>query len=477
MAIVPKNVTAAWQTRSHWLARWTLARLVNRTDVWGRYLPRAKWRTSPDGQPIYTRLGPVAAKRGKLRMSEAALARHYRGEDGAHAMGIHTASENNLSKWIAIDLEGQGGEGGAQNLKAAEQWREELVSLGFRPVLIDADGQGSYQLLVVFREAMQTGRANEFARSLVRDAGEMGLGSAPRILPGGGAYDENEWLRLPGRHPITGHWSRVWNRTRWAEGADAVEALLHAHGDAPTLMRKMSVVSNLGGAGLGGGGAATAAPVTGRNRDADSAIAAIPTYSASGEMHRSNTTAGGIPIQGAAPAQSETTRQSNNDAAPAGARQNESDEQHPEHRTHHRLEGEIICYLLSATRTGQETEAFEAVRASDVSEEAFTGQEHRRVFQALDKLHSKTARITPTSIAEEIPESHRQPALALIDQLILQRPVDADRFESLLAKLSKRSSGDDSGSAQDGELATLRRKWPSLPPAIRQAIMALADAG
>ena len=418
------NVTAAWEKRAGWLAHWTWDRLLNRLDLWAKFLPKDKHRHAAGQKPKICRLAPVSAKRGKLKLTERILERHYRGADPGHIIGIQSASLENTSRWIAIDLESTAHrEVPLNNLRAATHWREELMLLGFRPLMIETDGAGGYQLLTLFREPLATARAHDFVARLVSDFAETGLESPPRVLPGSPTCDDNDWLRLPGRHPITNHWSRVWNGVHWLAGADAVEALLHAHGDAPTLVRKL---------------AATAAVLSG----------------------------GG------------------NGATPFAAPQSPRPAQTPQPPKHSpQQEEQALCYLLAATRSDDTATAFAAIGAADIDPSAFHDQIHRQIFEALLALSHEQTRITPTLIGQQIPEDQRPAALGIIDRLLVQKAADEAEFETILANLSRQSaqkspqaSGPIVPSNGDSEVDQILQLWPRLSPTVRQALLALAQS-
>jgi hypothetical protein len=430
------NVMAAWEKRAGWLARWTMHRLLNRSDLWVKYLPVHKHRRGESGNPRVHRLAPLPAKRGKLKLTERVLERHYRGHDAGHILGIHAASADNTSKWIAINLErGDRPAVPLNNLRAATHWREELISLGFRPLMIDTDGAGGYCLLTLFRDPLPTPKAYDFVFRLVSDYSDAGLEDRPAILPDSATYDDDNWLRLPGRNPLTGHWSRVWNGRHWLQGADAVEALLHAHGDAPTLIRKLTVPTRAASSG-GGNGATAAAPPRPEPRSAPRREPAQPTAQTPG-----------------APGQDEEPR--------------------------------VLCYLLAATRGENSATAFAAVGAADISPAAFENPVYRHIFQALLTLGQQQSHITPTLIAQQIPDERRAAALEVIDQLIIQKPVSDDEFETLLANLSRRpgaasgAPGDSDrpvATESDSQVDQILQLWPRLSPAMRQALLTMAQS-
>src|SRR5829696_9872780 len=143
---------AAWRARSSELADWAVKRLVNRTDVWGGYLPLAfrKEKARADGGTYLeeTVTKPRTADRGKKRLTKAVLQAHFSGRDVGGIAGLHSTGEDGMSRWFMIDVDSHGDDNidPARNLNAARDWYDKLVSLGFSPLLVDSDGKGGYHL-------------------------------------------------------------------------------------------------------------------------------------------------------------------------------------------------------------------------------------------------------------------------------------------------------------------------------------------
>jgi hypothetical protein len=217
---------AAWAAHAGELTEWAWRLFVNRVDVWGRY----------GSGGTYT--APAVASRGRVFLTQADVARHFRPAGRVGILGLHTTSPENLSRWLAVDIDqhGPGGNDPAANLRAALAWHERARALGFRPVLTTSNGVGGYHLRVIFREPIDTPRAFAFARWLVRDHKRLSavetFPKQPRIKPGGCG----NWLRLPGRHHQRDHWSQVRDGGRWLDGAAAVAWLLSVEGDSAGLI-------------------------------------------------------------------------------------------------------------------------------------------------------------------------------------------------------------------------------------------------
>jgi hypothetical protein len=241
------HIAREWGARTLDLAKWTKGLLVNRTDVWGGYLPFDKRNTTYTAGDKVIRLDksvtrPPKARRGQQFLDLGYLASHYRGRAVECLIGLHSTSPDNLCRWIApdIDQHGDGGPDPAANWRAAQAWYERARSLGFRPLLTDSNGRGGYHgPMVIFKTPVPSKTAYAFAWWLTDDYAEYGLTDRPEIFPkqaelGEGRY--GNWLRLPGRHHTRDHWSRVWDGERWLDGAEAVAFILALEGDDPALI-------------------------------------------------------------------------------------------------------------------------------------------------------------------------------------------------------------------------------------------------
>jgi hypothetical protein len=125
------------------------------------------------------------------------------------------------------------------NLVAVLHWHDVLCRLGFQPLLTDSNGKGGYHLLTVFSEPVSTSRVFVFLEWLVRDHADHGLTVPPETFPKQPYIKPGRcgnWLRLPGRHHTREHWSRVWDGSRWLDGAGAIDLILRRTGDARTLI-------------------------------------------------------------------------------------------------------------------------------------------------------------------------------------------------------------------------------------------------
>jgi hypothetical protein len=229
---------ATWQVYADELARWALERLVNRSDVWGGY-----YRQRDDKGNWFTQqtTHPKKADRGRVPLAADVLTRHFAATATRHVVGLHTTAPDNTSRWGAVDIDHHGDQSPdpATNWTAARAWYERLVERGFRPLLTDSNGKGGFHLLTLFREPVPTTKVYALMRWLVADHARHGLTAPPECFPKQPRIAEGRfgnWLRLPGRHHTREHWSRVWDGSRWLDGAAAVAYLLGLAGDPPGLI-------------------------------------------------------------------------------------------------------------------------------------------------------------------------------------------------------------------------------------------------
>lgn len=230
-----KRIGDEWRSRAKELARWTMTHLVNRTDVWGRYLAK-RYRETRDGVANHAITAPFRAERGKVFLNPGSLEKHFKTRSVGGVLGLHSSSSDMTSRWFAIDIDlheaddlSVSREG---NFAAAQYWRNQLVEQNLDPLLIDSNGRGGFHLLVIFAEALETRSVHDFAKRLVSDYEKRGLDKMPDIFPNKPEWNHyGSWLRLFGRHHTHDHFSRVWNdepwdENQWLEGHEAIDRIL-----------------------------------------------------------------------------------------------------------------------------------------------------------------------------------------------------------------------------------------------------------
>jgi hypothetical protein len=225
-----------------------MARLVNRSDVWGGYVDEAdreKVVIFANGQQAklgQTLTRPAVRQRGKVFLTTDILVRHFRARSSRDVIGLHTTSPENTSKWGGpeVDWHSPDSTAPAVNLAAALAWYEKLVRLGFHPLLSDSNGVGGYHgPLMLFRDPVPTPKLFRFIEQIVSDHVQHGIPNAPETFPKQAQIPGDRfgnWLRLPGRHHTRAHWSRVWDGSRWLEDNPAIDFIIALSGDSPALL-------------------------------------------------------------------------------------------------------------------------------------------------------------------------------------------------------------------------------------------------
>ncbi len=225
-----------WRERAGELGHWAMRALVNRTDVWGRYLNFKQRKVDADGVVHNAITAPFKQERGKIFLQESSLVKHFQAKKEGEALGLHSMSAHRSSRWMAIDIDLHDSlddsvtpEG---NFAAALHWWNALREMGLDPLLMDSNGRGGFHLLVLFAEPMTTESVYYFLKRFVADYEMRGLDQMPETFPKqlrAKAY--GSWLRLPGRHHSRAHYTRVWNDDPaedepWLEGHGAIDRIL-----------------------------------------------------------------------------------------------------------------------------------------------------------------------------------------------------------------------------------------------------------
>jgi hypothetical protein len=226
-----ERVAGEWRERAVELAQWVMIHMVNRTDVWGRYVRRK----GDDATHVIT--APFSRERGKVFLDVDSLRKHFQTREPSGQLGLHSTSRDLTSRWLAIDIDLHEEDDNLSisadgNLAAARVWRQALVEKGLDPLLLDSNGIGGLHLFVIFAEPMSTASVNAFAKQLIADYQKRGLERKPEIFPGRPVWNHyGDWLRLPGRHHTRPHFTRVWNdepfaESPWLAGHEAIDRIL-----------------------------------------------------------------------------------------------------------------------------------------------------------------------------------------------------------------------------------------------------------
>ena len=210
-----QQIANEWSERATELAHWTMTNLVNRTDVWGRYLP-TRYRISEAGIKNNAITAPFRDERGKVFLGVSSLEKHFRAKEGGGVLGLHSAGSDGSCRWFAIDIDlhdeddlSVTREG---NFVAARKWYDKFVAMGMDPLLLDSNGKGGFHIWVIFDQPMMVNSVRKFVEQSVADFDRIGLDAVPDMFPA--RYQHNHygsWLRLFGRHHSREHYTKVWN--------------------------------------------------------------------------------------------------------------------------------------------------------------------------------------------------------------------------------------------------------------------------
>lgn len=230
-----ERIAAEWRDRSAELGHWTYQHLVNRTDVWGRYLAK-KNRTNLQGATNNAITAPFRDERGKVFLGVSSLEKHFKAKDSGGVLGVHSTGSDGTSRWFAIDIDLHDDDDLSVtregNFVTAKNWYSRLVEMGLDPLFFDSNGRGGFHIWVVFEQPFRTKSVRKFIEKLVSDFDRQGLDSPPDLFPGNFRHGHyGSWLRLPGRHHSLPHYTRVWNdepwsEDNWLEGHDAIDRIL-----------------------------------------------------------------------------------------------------------------------------------------------------------------------------------------------------------------------------------------------------------
>lgn len=230
-----EQIARQWRERANELANWSYTRLVNRTDVWGRYLkPESRKKSASTMNKAIT--APFRDERGKVFLGVSSLEKHFKARDGGGVLGVHSVAGDGSCRWLGIDIDLHDDDNlsvtAEGNFSAAKQWTQRLQQMGFDPLLMDSNGKGGFHIWVLFQQPMVAKSVLQFGQRLVNGFDKMGLDDCPELFPGKfrrGHY--GSWLRLPGRHHTADHYTRIWNDEPWSdqpwlEGHEAIDRML-----------------------------------------------------------------------------------------------------------------------------------------------------------------------------------------------------------------------------------------------------------
>ena len=243
-----------WRERSRELAAWSMTHMVNRTDVWGRYLAKQYRRVkSPGGRENHAITAPFKDERGKVFLQESSLEKHFKAKHGGQVLGLHSTAADRTCRWFAIDVdlheEDDLSVSPEANFAAVLGWFDTLQSYGLDPLLIDSNGAGGHHIMVVYSEPMSADATHAFTHQLISDYERRGLDRPPDLFPSKNEspdFHYGKWLRLFGRHHTRDHFTRVWNDEpmadkKWLAGHDAIDRILGTALATPELLERIGI--------------------------------------------------------------------------------------------------------------------------------------------------------------------------------------------------------------------------------------------
>jgi hypothetical protein len=206
-----------WQSEAVRLSQWCLERMAIKLDRHGCYLAdgSARWTSS--------------------ELTQEVLASHFRGEQ---TIGLGTTSVDDQCLFVALDLDNHVSEHDDNvNLSYALVVADRLWSLGFCPVIEDSDGKGGIHLFVFFSTPVKSETAFNFIRSVVKDFKQHKLDKIECFPKQRTVLTTKmkcgNYIRVPGKHPKRGHWSRFWKDGQWLPTEESASFLLAQSGDDP----------------------------------------------------------------------------------------------------------------------------------------------------------------------------------------------------------------------------------------------------
>jgi hypothetical protein len=208
----------AWSNNAGRLAKFVVAKLINRDDVYGKY-------RSLDDRDRGTALTVES------EISESVVQEHFRAEDRGQLIGLHTTSPNNMCRWMVIDIDHHGEPDPDRedfNELAAIEIYEELVDGGFDPLLFKSNGRGGFHIWIIFDSPAPTEQVYRFGNSVVAHWKSFGLTEAPEVFPKQSSLDRlkfGHWVRLPGLHHTYDFYTEVRDGGKWLAGQAAIDRI------------------------------------------------------------------------------------------------------------------------------------------------------------------------------------------------------------------------------------------------------------
>ena len=148
----------------------------------------------------------------RTRRASCELTDHFRATSTGQVRGIHVASADEICRVVVLDGDNHTHDPIAVPINRAFALAacDEARALGFSPLLVDGNGEGSFHLWVPLGRETPMRDACRLAQWLARNWREAGLPKQPDRFPANPQHSSERrmgpWVRLPGRH----HKRPVW---------------------------------------------------------------------------------------------------------------------------------------------------------------------------------------------------------------------------------------------------------------------------
>lgn len=235
-------ISRAWRENCVALAMWCVVNLVNRFDLWGLY--KALNRRDKSS----SRTMPYEEDRGRKKLDQNTIARHFRLQRPDTTIGFHSTSPNNTCRWGSLDVDCHAKEEATPEI-LQERWERAkalgaaLNDFGLRTIVEDSNGNGGYHIWCLFSEPVPSERVYQLLHYVKKRIGGKDIETFPK-QPRVSEDKPGNWIRLFGKHHDgREHWSRFWNGERWLEGDEAIAYLLASAPNDPAVLAAIELPS------------------------------------------------------------------------------------------------------------------------------------------------------------------------------------------------------------------------------------------
>lgn len=208
-----------WHNNSEALAEFVCKRLVNRTNVYGQYLP-------------IDERGKSSAKTVKAKLTSELVKQHFQARNKGDILGLHTTSEKNTCREVVIDIDHHGAPDSAielQNTAGAIKLFKKLRALGLHVLLISSNGIGGFHIRIRFSKRIPAKLAYRLGQWLASDWKTLGLSEKPESFPKQPELTEGKcgnWVRLFGLHHTKDFYTKDYDGEQWLQGQAAIDFIL-----------------------------------------------------------------------------------------------------------------------------------------------------------------------------------------------------------------------------------------------------------